>query len=388
MNSGKYIFYQIIEFINRYEFNKCVKRYNGDLGVRDLNCWNLFLQLIFGQLTARNSLRNICLCLESHSNKLYHLGIKQSVNVSSLSRALEKRDWRIFADFGKYLIKKVRPLYIDEPIKKVNIPNDIYALDSTTISVSINLLSWAVGKYSRGAVKVHTLLDLRGNIPTFIHITDGKYHDSNMLDVILPVKNDIYVMDKAYIDLKALYRIHSLEAFFITRAKKNIKYQLVESNFNIDEAIGLRYDRVIQMLEYKSKLLYPEKLRLIGYYDTEKNELFEFLTNNFEITAYEIANLYKNRWQIEVFFKWIKQNLTIKHLWGHSENAVKTHIWIAIISYLLIAYIKKMLNSQYSIYEIIQVLGLSVFVKTPIKELITNVQDNQYDYQEPNLFTI
>ena len=197
-------------------------------------------------------------------------------------------------------------------------------------------------------------------------------------------------MDKAYIDLKALYRIHSLEAFFITRAKKNIKYQLVESNFNfnIDEAIGLRYDRVIQMLEYKSKLLYPEKLRLIGYYDTEKKELFEFLTNNFEITAYEIANLYKNRWQIEVFFKWIKQNLTIKHLWGHSENAVKTHIWIAIISYLLIAYIKKMLDSQYSIYEIIQVLGLSVFVKTSIKELITNVQDNQYDYEEPNLFTI
>ena len=191
-------------------------------------------------------------------------------------------------------------------------------------------------------------------------------------------------MDKAYIDLKALYRIHSLEAFFITRAKKNIKYQLVESNFNIDEAIGLRYDRVIQMLEYKSKLLYPEKLRLIGYYDTEKNELFEFLTNNFEITAYEIANLYKNRWQKEVFFKWIKQNLTIKHLWGHSENAVKTHIWIAIISYLLIAYIKKMLDSQYSIYEIIQVLGLSVFVKTSIKELIINVQDNQYHYEEPN----
>jgi len=191
-------------------------------------------------------------------------------------------------------------------------------------------------------------------------------------------------MDKAYIDLKALYRIHSLEAFFITRAKKNIKYQLVESNFNIDEAIGLRYDRVIQMLEYKSKLLYPEKLRLIGYYDTEKNELFEFLTNNFKITAYEIANLYKNRWQIEVFFKWIKQNLTIKHLWGHSENAVKTHIWIAIISYLLIAYIKKMLDSQYSIYEIIQVLGLSVFVKTSIKELIINVQDNQYHYEEPN----
>ena len=197
-------------------------------------------------------------------------------------------------------------------------------------------------------------------------------------------------MDKAYIDLKALYRIHSLEAFFITRAKKNIKYQLVESNFNfnIDEAIGLRYDRVIQMLEYKSKLLYPEKLRLIGYYDTEKKELFEFLTNNFKITAYEIANLYKNRWQIEVFFKWIKQNLTIKHLWGHSENAVKTHIWIAIISYLLIAYIKKMLDSQYSIYEIIQVLGLSVFVKTSIKELITNVQDNQYHYEELNLFTI
>jgi transposase DDE domain len=386
MNSGKYIFRQITEFINRYEFDKYVERYKGDLGVRDLDCWNLLLQLIFGQLTSRNSLRNICLCLEKHSKKLYHLGIKQFVNVSSLSRAIEKRDWRIFADYGQYLIRKVQPLYTNESIRNVHILNDVYALDSTSISVSINLLSWAFGKYSRGAVKIHTLLDLRGNIPSYILVTDGKYHDSNILDEIIPVSNDIYIMDKAYLDLIALYKIHSFGAFFVTRTKKNTKYQLIESNFNIDETTGLRYDRTIIMSGAKSKELYPEKIRVIGYYDEKKDELFEFLTNNFDITALEIANLYKNRWQIEVFFKWIKQNLTIKHLWGHSENAVKIHIWIAIITYLLIAYIKKILDSKLSTYDIIQILGLSVFDKSSIKELIANDIDNQYFNEQLNLF--
>ena len=240
--------------------------------------------------------------------------------------------------------------------------------------------------YSRGAVKIHTLLDLRGNIPSYILVTDGKYHDSNILDEIIPVSNDIYIMDKAYLDLIALYKIHSFGAFFVTRTKKNTKYQLIESNFNIDETTGLRYDRTIIMSGAKSKELYPEKIRVIGYYDEKKDELFEFLTNNFDITALEIANLYKNRWQIEVFFKWIKQNLTIKHLWGHSENAVKIHIWIAIITYLLIAYIKKILDSKLSTYDIIQILGLSVFDKSSIKELIANDIDNQYFNEQLNLF--
>lgn len=386
MNSGKYVFYQITEFINRYEFNKCVKCYNGDLGVRDLDCWNQFLQLLFGQLSSLNSLRNICVCLKQHSKKLYHLGIKQYVNVSTLSRANEKRDWRIFADFGLYLIKKVRNLYFDDKIDKINISNDIFALDSTTISVIINLLSWALGKYSRGAIKIHTLMDLRGDIPTFIHITDGKCHDSNILDEIIPVPNAIYLMDKAYIDLAALYKLNSLGSFFITRAKKNMKYEVIEQNFNIDETTGLLFDKEICLKGHKSIKLYPENLRLVGFYDSDKGEIIEFLTNNFEISAFEVAILYKNRWKIETFFKFIKQNLTIKKLWGHSENAVKIHIWVAIITYLLIAYIKKILKSPLSIYEMIELLGISLFDKTPIQELISDTEIELNIYQQLRLF--
>ena len=230
---------------------------------------------------------------------------------------------RIFANFGYYLIDKVRFLYINDSIEKVDIDNDVFALGSTTISISINLLSWAFGKYSRGAVKVHTLLDLRGSIPNFILITNGKYHDSNILDELYFIPNAFYVMDKAYVDMNALYNIHSQDSFFVTRAKKNMKYHIIEENFNINELIGLRFDKKISLSVYKSNKIYPENLRLIGYYDTEKDEIFEFLTNNFDITALEIANLYKNRWQIEVFFKWIKQNLTIKHLGGIQKMLLK-----------------------------------------------------------------
>ena len=341
MNSGKYVFSQITDFINRDEFNKCVKRYNGNKGVRDMNCWHLFLQLLFGQLAGSESLRNICIALGSHSEKLYHMGIGKAVEHTSLSRANEKRDWRIFADFGQYLIEKVRPFYSKIRLEEIDLPNQVFALDSTTISVSINLLSWALGKYSRGAVKIHTAIDIRGNIPSFILVTDGKYHDSNVLDEIEPIENAIYVMDKAYVDFKALYRFNELESFFVTRAKENLKYTIIENNFNIDNSTGLVYDRVISLTTANSYKSYPKNLRLVGYYDAEKDEIFEFLTNNFEASALEIANLYKRRWQIEIFFKWIKQNLSIKKLWGHSENAVKIHIWVAIITYLIVAYIKK-----------------------------------------------
>ena len=293
---------------------------------------------------------------------------------------------RIFANFGYYLIDKVRPLYINDSIEKVDIDNDVFALGSTTISISINLLSWAFGKYSRGAVKVHTLLDLRGSIPNFILITNGKYHDSNILDELYFIPNTFYVMDKAYVDMNALYNIHSQDSFFVTRAKKNMKYHIIEENFNINELIGLRFDKKISLSVYKSNKIYPENLRLIGYYDTEKDEIFEFLTNNFDITALEIANLYKNRWQIEVFSKWIKQNLTIKHLGGYTENAVKIHIWIAIITYLLIAYIKKVFKSGLSIYEIIQIFRISLLDKTPIKELITNEKSIQDTNLQLSLF--
>jgi len=386
MNSGKYVFTQLLQFVNKYEFEKCVKQYNGDYRVRDLNCWNQFIQLFFGQLTSRNSLRDICTCLKAHKNKLYHLGIKQNVNQSTLSRANENRDWRIFADFGEYMIHKVRPLYAQSTIPNIDIDNNIFALDSTTISLSIKLFNWAKGKYSRGAVKIHTLLDLRGSIPIFILITDGKYHDSNILDVLIPEPEAIYLMDKAYIDFVALFNIHRAGAFFVTRAKISLNYIVVECNYNIDKSTGLRSDKIIKLNGYKTKRLYPDKLRMVEYYDDNKNVLLVFITNNFEVSALEVARLYRNRWQIEVFFKWIKQNLTIKSLWGHSENAVNVHIWVAISTYLIVAYVKYLLKSNLSIYEILQILSISAFDKTPIKELITEIQVNQNIKEPYDLF--
>jgi Domain of unknown function (DUF4372)/Transposase DDE domain len=387
MNSGKYVFSQVLDFVDQYEFNKCVKRYFGNYRVRDLNCWNQFVQLFFGQLTSLNSLHSICLCLKAHKGKLYHLGIKQYVVVSTLSRANENRDWRIFADFGYYLISKVRPLYAGCSIPNLDIDNEVYALDSTTISVSINLCTWAEGKYSRGAVKMHTLLNLRGSIPEFILITDGKYHDSNAMDEIVPERNAIYLMDKAYVDFEALYRINQVDAFFVTRAKKSMKYEVIEQNFNIDQTTGLRTDKTVMLTIQKSKGLYPEKLRLVEYYDNQNDELLVFLTNNFEVSALEIANLYKNRWQIEVFFKWIKQNLVVKKLWGYSVNAVKTHLWIAICTYLIAAHIKYELKSNYSVYEIMQILGISVLDKTPIRELLCEQRQlNQNVKEQLSLF--
>lgn len=387
MNSGKFVFSQILQFINRYEFDKCVDSYKGDYHVRDLNCWNQFIQLFFGQLTSRNSLRDICVCLKAHKKKLYHLGIKQNVNQSTLSRANEKRDWRIFADFGEYLIKTVRPMYANEPVPNVDIDNEVFALDSTTISLSLTLFTWAKGKYSRGAVKVHTMLDLRGSIPTFIFITDGKFHDSNILDVIVPNPDAIYLMDKAYVDFAALKRMHQAGAFFVTRAKVTLDYHICQRNYNIDETTGLRRDCTIKLNGPKSKKLYPEELRLVEYYDDEKDELLVFMTNNFEVSALEIARLYRNRWQIETFFKWIKQNLTIKKLWGHSENAVNIHIWVAICTYLIVAHVKHALKSSLTIYEIMQILGISSFDKSPIKELLTEPQVNHDVKEQYELFS-
>ena len=279
----------MLDFIDKYEFNKCVKRYFGNYHVRDFDCWNQFLYLFFGQLTSLNSLQSICLCLKAHKRKLYHLGIKKSVNTSSLSRANEKRDWRIFADFGNYLINIVRPLYTDYPITNVDIDNEIFALDSTSISCSINLLTWAQGKYSCGAVKMHTVLDLRGSIPSFIQITDGKYHDSNVLDVMDFQSGSIYLMDKAYVDFEALLRINNAGAFFVTRAKSSIKYKIVEQNYNIDEATGLRADKSIVLTVPKSKKLYPEKLRIVEFYDNKNDELLVFLTNNFEVSSLGVS---------------------------------------------------------------------------------------------------
>jgi len=385
MNSGKYIFSQVLSIVNRYEFQKCVNRYNGDYRIRELNCWNQFSQLFFGQLTARNGLRDICLCLNAHKNQLYHLGIKQSVNQSTLSRANENRDWRIYADFGSYLINLVRPLYNENHTSLSGIDKDVFILDSTTISVSIILMDWAHGKYSKGAVKMHTLLNLRGNIPTFIHITDGKYHDVNALDEIEVVPSAIYVMDKAYIDFERLFRMKQSNAFFVVRAKSNLKFKAVASR-KIDKSKGLRCDQSIRLLVPKSRKQYPEKIRRVKYYDSAKDITLVFLTNEFDMDALEIATVYKSRWQIEIFFKWIKQNLQVKTLWGHSENAVKIQLWIAISTYLIVAYLKYQMKSPLSVYEITQILGVSSFSKTPINELFKEYKASQNIKEQLNLF--
>lgn len=386
MNSGQYVFSQIVEYMNVYEFNKCVERYQGNRGVRELDCRNQFLQLLFGQLTARKGLRDICTCLKAHQPNLYHLGLSQAVHYSSLSRANEKRDSRIFSDFGQYLIKLVSPLYAKDKLQNLDVENSIFVLDSTTISVSLKLWKWAQGKYTRGAVKAHTLMDMRGNIPIFIHISDGKTHDVNALDLIEITANAIYVMDRAYMDFARLFLLDQAQSCFVVRARENITFKIVSQMPVVTENPSIVSDQKILMKGFRTQARYPKHLRKVEYYDDEKKTTLIFLTNNFDETAETIAQIYRNRWQIEVFFKWIKQNLQIKRLWGHSENAVNTHIWVAICTYLIVAYIKKQLKCRLSIYEMMQIFSVSCFSKTPLKQLLTEYHPKQNVY-ELNLFT-
>ena len=346
--------------------------------------------MLFGQLTSCESLRDICLCLKAHEDILYALGMATSVNESLLSRANEKRDYRIYEGLGKALIKIVQPLYSKMRLEYIAPQDhDLYALDSTTISCSLKLLDWAVGKYSKGAVKMHTVIDLRGSIPVFIHITDGRCHDSNVLDMLVP--NAIYTMDKAYIDFEALARIDTEKAYFVTRAKDNMKYEIVSSHYNIDTSTGLLEDHRIRLTGVKSSKLYSKELRLIKYCDKETGEILTFISNmtdELELNGLEIANIYRHRWDVESFFKLIKQNLTVKHLLCCSENAVKTHLWIAICSYLLLARIKAVYNSPYSISEIRMLISVSALTKKDLKDLVTEPQPltTNQDVNELTLF--
>ena len=346
--------------------------------------------MLFGQLTSCESLRDICLCLKAHEDILYALGMATSVNESLLSRANEKRDYRIYEGLGKALIKIVQPLYSKMRLEYIAPQDhDLYALDSTTISCSLKLLDWAVGKYSKGAVKMHTVIDLRGSIPVFIHITDGRCHDSNVLDMLVP--NAIYTMDKAYIDFEALARIDTEKAYFVTRAKDNMKYEIVSSHYNIDTSTGLLEDHRIRLTGVKSSKLYSKELRLIKYCDKETGEILTFISNmtdELELNGLEIANIYRHRWDVESFFKLIKQNLTVKHLLGCSENAVKTHLWIAICSYLLLARIKAVYNSPYSISEIRMLISVSALTKKDLKDIVTEPQPltTNQDVNELTLF--
>lgn len=375
MNEGKYIFTQVTSLVPRQIFQRLVKKYNGDYRVREFNCTNQLKYMLFGQLMPCDSLRDICLCLGKHEKILYGLGMTTSVNESSLSRANESRNYRIYEGLGLALIKIVRPMYSKQRIDYI-VPQDyeLFALDSTTISCSIALMGWALGKYSKGAVKMHTLIDLRGSIPVFISISDGRKHDSKVLDEIEIVINAIYTMDKAYVAFKSLARFDAEGAYFVLRAKTNMKYEIVSSNFNFDPKTGVHGDHIIRLTGYKSRKDYPKDLRLIEFCDLETGEELQFITNitdQLVLNGLEIANIYRHRWDIESFFKLIKGNLIVKHLLGCSENAVKTHLWIAIIAYLLLARVKALYDSPYSISEIGTLVKVYGLVKMDLGQLVT-----------------
>jgi hypothetical protein len=376
MNTGKTVFAQLMSFLPTYEFNKCVEKYKGNHRVRNFTCKEHFYVMGFAQLTYRESLRDIESCLTAFSNKLYHSGIKQPVPKSTLAEANESRDWRIYADYAQVLIKEARDLYRQDNEFKLDVENMVYALDSSTIDLCLSLFPWAKFRKNKGAVKMHTLLDLRGSIPTFVHLTDGLCHDVNVMDHIVVEPGAIYVMDKGYVDYFRFYTIiHEQRAFFVTRAKDNMAARRVYSR-KVDRTTGLKYDQSVKLTGFYIKKDYPDYLRRIKYRDAETGKIYVFLTNNFELPALTIAQLYKERWKIELFFKWIKQHLRIKAFYGTSRNAVFTQIWIAISMYLLVAIVKKRMKLEPPLYTLLQIFSLTLFEKMPINELFINANYN------------
>ncbi len=383
MYQGKFVYAQLVAIVPRYEFDKCVDRYQGNLNVRDFKCWQQFLCMMFGQLTYREGIRDIINCLEAHQSKVYHLGIKKVVAHTTLGRANESRNWQIWSDFASYLIKVARPLYIDDNDFELELDNSVYALDASTIDLCLSVFKWAKFRKNKGAVKLHTVLDLKGNIPIFISVTTGKVHDVKILDEIEFEIDAFYIVDKGYYDFKRLYKLDQEKAFFVIRAKSNLQFERMYSQ-PVDKKTGLRCDQIIKLTGNKTKEHYPDKLRRIKFFDKDKNKMYVFLTNNFSLDALIITQLYKNRWQVELFFKWIKQHLKIKKFWGRSPNAVKTQIWIAVCTYLLVAIAKRKFNSQLSLYEILQILSVSQFDKTPIDQLLTKAKIQKQKIENPN----
>jgi hypothetical protein len=370
MNQGQYIFSQIMDFLPKKKFDRCVDLYNGEHRMHSFSCFDQFLCMAFAQLTYRESLRDIECCLRAMQKKLYHIGIRGNVSRSTLADANENRDWRIYCDFAQILIQEARRLYANDDFG-LELRETVYALDASTIDLCLSVFPWARFRQTKAAIKLHTLLDLRGNIPTFISITDGKVHDVNILDELIPEPGSIYVMDRGYLDFERLYRLHQDFAFFVTRKKANTRIRRIYSA-EVDKTTGLKCDQVIMLTGFYARKSYPEKLRRVKYYDTENEKRLDFLTNNFSLPAITIANLYKCRWQVELFFKWIKQHLRIKAFYGTSENAVKSQIWIAISVYVLVAIIKKRLKIDQSLYTILQILSLSLFEKMPMYQALTN----------------
>ena len=364
MHVGRIVFAQLMDHLPPYEFHKCVERYHGNYKLRGFSCLDQFLCLAFAQVTFRESLRDIEACLHSVPSKLYHMGFRGNVSRSTLADANEAHDWRIFADFAQVLIHIARPIYANESLG-FDLDNTVYALDSTTIDLCLSVFPWARFRAKKAASKLHTLLDLRGPIPTFIEVSEGKLHDVNVLDAILPEPGSFYVMDRAYVDFKRLHVFHAGGAFFVTRTKKGIQFRRRYSH-NVDASTGLRSDHTVVLSSSASRKHYPDPLRRIHFHDAEQDRFFRFLTNNFDLPALTVCLLYKSRWQVELFFKWIKQHLRIKAFYGYSENAVKTQIWIAVSVYVLVAIVRKRLALAGSLHEILQVLSLTLFEQMPI----------------------
>ena len=364
MNQGRAVFSQMISFLPDREFRRCVERYRGDIRLRGFSCWDQYLAMAFAQLTYRESLRDIEACLRSMQGKLYHLGFRGKVARSTLADANESHDWRIFANFAQVLIGIARPLHARDPIG-VDLEQSLYALDSTTIDLCLSLFPWAKFRRRKAAVKMHTLLDLHGNIPTFIRVTSGDVHDVNILDEIMPEAGAFYVMDRGYIDFQRLFVFTLSSAFFVVRTKSNVLLQRRYSH-PVDKSTGVRSDQTVILTSFESASVYPDALRRVSYFDAETNKQLKFLTNNFVLPALTIAQIYKCRWQVELFFKWIKQHLRIKAFYGTSENAVKTQIWIAVSVYVLVAIVRKRLGLEASLYQTLQILSVTLFEKTPI----------------------
>ena len=389
MYKDRFIFSQLMDFFPKHEFNKCVQRYNGNRKASTFTCLDQFMSMAFAQLTGRESLRDIETCLRSLGSKLYHAGIRGNISRSTLANANENRDWRIYQDFAQVLIAQARSLYVNEEFG-VTLNNAVYALDSTTIDLCLTLFPWAQFRKHKSAIKLHTLLDLRGSIPCFIRITSGRVGDVKVLDHLAIEPGAFYIMDRGYPDFERLYRFPKSLAFFVTRAKKKLAYARQAYRL-VDKSTGLRSDQTIKLTGPKTSKRYPEPLRRIVYYDINTNKRFVFLTNNFALDALTIAKLYKCRWQIELFFKWIKQHLRIKAFFGYSENAVKTQIWIAVSIYLIVAIMKKELNLQQSLYEILQILSITIFQKDLIAQVL--MKDRQQNeninfYKQLSLFDL
>lgn len=383
MNQGKYVFAQLIEFLSHNDFIRCVAKYDGNYKVKTFTCWHQLLYMIFGQLSHRESLSDLILCLQSQQNKSYHLGMGKGTSKANLAKANENRDFRIYESFALILVAQVQKLAIPNTILDLSIDAPVYAIDATVIDLCLEVFWWGKFRKHKAAVKLHTIFDVRTNIPTFIYVTSGSVHDVNGLDHFPLEAGSYYLMDKGYIDFARLYHINKEESFFVTRAKDNFKFVRLSSS-KVDKSTGIKCDQIVKLKNYKVSLDYPEVIRRLKYFDSEINMEFVFITNNFEISALEVARLYKYRWAVELFFKWIKQHLKVKTFWGYSFNAVKTQIYIAMITYLLVALMKHQLKLKQTQYEILQILSISLLCKIPLPELFSKTYPQYVKEQDPN----